>query len=894
MAALSPQDFERLRACCKDEESFQEALRILGMQQPSRSHLPDFPLEYYLNAFPNGAIGIFDHNLRFLYAHAEATHAHNESIIGKTLYDIYPVDYADVRAKYYQRTLQGESFEHEDEYDGHIYIAHYRPIYDHLGNVMAGMIVSQDITRQKHAERALAESEARYRQMFEGNSAVKYIADAETFDIIDVNPAAQAFYGYSREQMRTMKLTDINQTRTPDDIRSRVKALEEHKSLTLITRHVTHQGVRDVQVHTTLVESDGRRYLYSIVNDITDKLSTEQELRRAEYLMQQITSMTPDLVFVMRVEDLKMIYFNRHIGPYLGYDADHLHEFNRIPLREHIHPDDSREVLRLLLLMSGARDEDQRDLELRMRHRSGSWRWFHVVVTVFRRDENGRVIEILGSARDVNDRKQTEHELAENRRFLTRVTNTLPSIIYVYSFRLQDNIYMNRSLTTYLGYDVDDFPELPNIREMIIHPADLEMLHTMREKVRLSGDDEVIEYEYRVRRSDGSWCWMNCREVVFRRDENGQSLEILGIANDVTERVLIETALRQSENRYQTFLQNLPNTAVVMFDHDMRYTLCEGELLAETGYIKALMIGRTMPEVMPPEIKQLLMPHYQATLVGHEFQLASEIMDRIIDSHFIPVRDDRGNIVGGMIVVRDITQERTAQKQRLEMEMQQARVQVISNFVTNAFHQFGTPLSIINSSVDLARRYTDREKQFMYLSRVQEQVNLISQLVQSLTLISRLDGLPRLASDPLYVAELLLNAVNDLRNLADQKSQQISLMLPERWQIVKGDSYFLQIAFRELVLNAILHTPPHSHITIRLDQYDDRAEVVVSDNGPGIDPTMQNRVFERFFRLDTAQTTPGFGLGLPIVHSVIERHNGTIQMDSEPGKGTQFKVTLPA
>ena len=136
-------------------------------------------------------------------------------------------------------------------------------------------------------------------------------------------------------------------------------------------------------------------------------------------------------------------------------------------------------------------------------------------------------------------------------------------------------------------------------------------------------------------------------------------------------------------------------------------------------------------------------------------------------------------------------------------------------------------------------------------------------------------------------------AVDRCRLLADSKSTTIDLRTERA--VVYGDLALLTTAIRNLVDNAVNYSDPQARVVVTVRRVGAVAEVVVSDNGLGISPTAQSRVFERFFRLDPARSraTGGTGLGLSIVKHVCANHGGDVRLWSEPGQGSTFTISLP-
>jgi signal transduction histidine kinase len=132
-----------------------------------------------------------------------------------------------------------------------------------------------------------------------------------------------------------------------------------------------------------------------------------------------------------------------------------------------------------------------------------------------------------------------------------------------------------------------------------------------------------------------------------------------------------------------------------------------------------------------------------------------------------------------------------------------------------------------------------------------------------------------------------------MRHIFTENNLTVALDIDHDMPRIIGDNKYMGEAFRHLIENASRYTPSGGKIDIRTFCKDSIAVIEITDTGIGIDSKIHDRIFERFYRADEAHSTRGFGLGLPITRAIIERHNGTIVVESEVGKGSTFRVTLP-
>ncbi|NDJ76785.1 MAG: PAS domain S-box protein [Chloroflexi bacterium] len=244
--------------------------------------------------------------------------------------------------------------------------------------------------------------------------------------------------------------------------------------------------------------------------------------------------------------------------------------------------------------------------------------------------------------------------------------------------------------------------------------------------------------------------------------------------------------------------------------------------------------------------------------------------------------------------VRDMTQQRQAEQQRVQLALEKRRVQLLTDFITNATHEFRTPLSVIDTRTYLLQKTTEEEQLHSYAADISEQVHNLSGLVDDLIVMSRLDSDARLDHKPLNVNMLVEWLSVNLSERLAAENLTLELDLAPTLPPVLGDANRLSAAFGKIVDNARRYTPPGGTITIQTRQGVGCVLVSIRDTGIGMTDEEQKRVFERFYRGDEAHSTRGFGLGLPIAQRVVELHGGQIEVSSTPGAGSEFQIVLPA
>ena len=238
---------------------------------------------------------------------------------------------------------------------------------------------------------------------------------------------------------------------------------------------------------------------------------------------------------------------------------------------------------------------------------------------------------------------------------------------------------------------------------------------------------------------------------------------------------------------------------------------------------------------------------------------------------------------GAILVLHDITDLRRADRVRRD-------------FVANVSHELRTPLTAIRGYVEaLADGPQDEDQTRHFLEIIARHASRMERLVTDLLRLARLDAnqeLLEIASCD--VGRLFHTVVGDLAPAIERKQQHVTVGVTPAASLVQADPAKLHDILRNLVENAVIHSPDGTSIQLQAERYDDRTEILVSDSGTGIPPADLTRVFERFYRVDQARARPGgTGLGLAIVRHLVELHGGSVRAENRTEGGARFTVTLP-
>jgi signal transduction histidine kinase len=222
----------------------------------------------------------------------------------------------------------------------------------------------------------------------------------------------------------------------------------------------------------------------------------------------------------------------------------------------------------------------------------------------------------------------------------------------------------------------------------------------------------------------------------------------------------------------------------------------------------------------------------------------------------------------------------------------------ITQFTADASHELRTPISLMRTEAELAlRRARDSEAYREALQHILTETERTSILIEDLLALARTDsGKESLSLHQVELAELLRNCVKDAQPLAEQAGHELTMRASATTPVwIMADPSALRRVLNILLDNAFKYTPTPGHITVSLEDRDRNAIVSVSDNGIGIPAAEQSKIFERFYRVDKARArrAGGSGLGLAIARWIVQRHNGSITVESAPRNGSTFFVSIP-
>lgn len=387
-----------------------------------------------------------------------------------------------------------------------------------------------------------------FERFFRKHDAVFLLTNAETGQLIDVNDAALRFYGYSRQQITSMKIGDFIKL-PPDELEAeRQKALREERRYFIVPHLLANGTIRTVEVHTTPIFLSNKTYLFSVIHDITDRKLALKALRESEERLRTIVEASLDAIIAVNAEG-RLVLFNGAAQELFQYPEEEvLNQPVDILLREEIGKIHQERLVKFLKRGVGRCGHIGKRMEKLFRRKDGSRFEAEVSMSGGRLDGLRLVVLVI---HDITERKQTEEALRRAEENFRRSLDDSPLGVRIVTTE-GETIYANRAILDIYGYDgIDELRATPVIKRYT--PESFAEFQIRREK-RKRGDSAPSEYEIRIIGKDGEIRHLQ----VFRKKilwDGERQFQV--IYHDITERKSAEEALHASLREKEILLSEI-------------------------------------------------------------------------------------------------------------------------------------------------------------------------------------------------------------------------------------------------------------------------------------------------------------------------------------------------
>lgn len=634
-----------------------------------------------------------------------------------------------------------------------------------------------------------------------------------------------------------------------------------------------------------------------IFRDVTVEYQSRNEITESRKLLKIFVENTPAAVAMLDKNLCYMAYSKRWLSDYnLGErDLTGLHHYDLFP-----------EIRKLPVWMdvhqrclAGA--VERKDEELFVRE-DGTANWLRWEVRPWR-DANDEIGGILLLTEDISARKRAELALEQSEKLYRRAIEVADAVPYYQNYLTNQYEFVGSEIQKLTGYSSEEFtPELwVSIEKEIDLLNDLHGLtvHDAIDKAK-SGEGISWRADYKIKTRSGETKWL-ANAAIQVKDEQGIIIGSLGILQDITDRKLAEQSLFESQNR-------LVEAQRIAKMGDFTWNVGTGEVTWSSALYDLLKYDRSeninadfvMTKVQHPEDSSRVMNWLNECISSGEDRL-TPCEYRIIrnDGEVIEVRTQgviqRFNHKSAAVfaTVQDITEQKRVEEELQNME----KLRSIGTLAGGIAHDFNNILTGVFGNLSIARCEIEPDHPaYPFMKEAENSLNRASRLTKQLLTFSK-GGAP--VKELTTISDLIQEVIRF--DLSGSRVKPVFHIDEHLW-IVEVDKSQIQQVFSNITINANQAMPDGGQLYVSMNNevaetnpvHDLKpgnfVKITVRDEGSGIDPKLIGKIFEPYF--STKQT--GNGLGLATVYSIIQKHNGHIDVESELGIGTTFTIYIPA
>ncbi|MEQ9236320.1 PAS domain S-box protein [Coleofasciculus sp. E2-BRE-01] len=510
--------------------------------------------------FPNGAIFLFDQDLRYLVADGQGLgrsgSGYSRNVLeGKTIGEVLSDQECAVVEPLYRDALAGIEKSLEIPYRNNIHLVQTRAVRNEAGEIIAGMVVAQDITEWKQAEESLKEGEAFLRSIYEGIEAAVFIVDVldnGEFRYVSINPTHERMSGLRNSEIQGKTPQEVLAPDIAEAVCQRYRrCLAAGEKITY--EHSLHLKGKDSWWISNLTPiKDSKSRIYRLIGtsfNISDRKQIELQLKENQRFIEKIINTSPQLLYLFDPTAGTDLYINRQSLDILGYTPAEIVGRGIQFFLDVLHPDDLPLIERNINFWNTASDSDILTTESRFRHKDGSWRWLLSREVVFERDENNRVIRILGTSQDITELKEAEDALRRYERIVSSTIDAISLVDSNYTYQIVNQAYLDWNQKHYneiVGHSVSELLG-DEVFEQVIKP-NLDRC--------LAG--ETVSYEEWFDYPVGKQEFISVTYIPYL-DANQQISGVVVNCRNLTELKQVETQLRQTNQEMQAIFDAFPD-----------------------------------------------------------------------------------------------------------------------------------------------------------------------------------------------------------------------------------------------------------------------------------------------------------------------------------------------
>lgn len=744
-----------------------------------------------------------------------------------------------------------------------------------------------DVTNRKLAEIAILENENQLRKSFHIGKMGSWKLDLNKH-LMYVSEESAQIYG-----------VDFQDSFLPDEVQS--LHLPEYRDFLSesLNNLITAQVKYDVEfklkrqndgeivvIHAMAEYYPNENVVLGVIQDITENKKVELAILESEYRFRSYVENANDIIYAVSPSGI-FTYMSPKWEEFMGSPAE---ELIGKSIEDFVHPDDVS-ICRDFLVKVLTTKEKQKSIEYRVRHLDGSWRW-QVSNGATLCDNQGNTCEYFGIARDVTEARQTTEALKESEEKFRNLFQTHSAIKLIIDGETANIVEANEAAVQFYGWSVEELKK-KKMSQINVMPAS-----EFKKAFEKAVHNENNHFDFQHYKADGTICEVEV--FASKLLINGRPF-IHSIIHDVSQKKINEQRLKLLSRSVE---QN-PIT-IVITDASGSIEYVNPAFTKITGYTLEEALGQN-PRVLNSGFhsKEFFTSLWETILSGKDW--VGELLNKNKNGDLYwenaiisPIYNDVGVITHFVAVKEDISkQKKLIADLTLAKEKAEEADRLKSAFLANMSHEIRTPMNGILGFTGLLKSPDlSVEEQEQFIDIIQKSGQRMLSTVNDLIDISKIEtGQMQLILLPINFNESVQYQFEFFMQEAKTKNLELILInnISKSEANIITDPVKLDSIFTNLIKNAIKFTDKGS-IEIGCSRFGNEIHVYVKDTGIGVPLDRQKAIFNRFEQADIADVRAfqGSGLGLAITKAYVKMLGGEIEVESEFGKGSNFKFFIKA
>jgi PAS domain S-box-containing protein len=667
----------------------------------------------------------------------------------------------------------------------------------------------------------------------------------------------------------------------------------------------------ELTVNPVIDEDHNFKHFIGVIRDINSRKRAEERFRIA-------VRCVSDLIYEWDMKTDHLEWFG-NIDEHLGYEPGEIKN-TLDSWSAHVHPEDLPGVMEKINKYRV--DGESFDAEYRMITRDGQVKyWIEHGLPVYDRD-TGKVLRTIGIRSDITEQKKIENALKKSEEMFRLIEDNANDVIWMMNTN-RELMYISPSVQKLRGYTPEELLNHP-LEKIVMNKSITQVIEYLNgiiedfEKGIIPDTIRKLEVEQPCKDGSTIWTEMQINPII---DEKGNFRYFLGIDRDISERRKNEQHLIKQKNMLDSIFDLAPLPMLLLDENGITEKINK-ECTKVPGVDKETAIGKKPGDIFSCAYsfkgggcgtneecnsctfrnveQETFRTHRNFSKVENitttRLPDGSDVHQNIeVSTAYIDIYDDAKVIM----CFEDVTERKKTEEAiiRSKLEAEEAN-RTKSEFLATMSHELRTPLNaIIGYSQMLGENSFGglNPKQEKFTRHIHTSGKHLLELINDILDLSKVEaGKMDLHLETFEVKKVLKNVSTIITPLAGKKNIEVDFLIDQDIKVYADKVRYKQILYN-LLSNAVKFTPSNGHVSVKITNNGNFLTTSVIDNGIGISPEDQKKLFNPFYQVDssTARKYQGTGLGLSIVKKMVELHGGTIEVESEPVKGSTFTYTIP-